>query len=123
MSSHQPHRDTPQGDKRADDRFDAAMPVRVDTGHGWTRDVSASGIYFESETASDIGSIISLVLEVVISRDRHRLVCEGKVVRIDKLPAGNFGVAARLRTLFISDADGEAGAAAGSVPAALDEQR
>ncbi|MEP7315705.1 MAG: PilZ domain-containing protein [Sphingomicrobium sp.] len=122
MQSNQPHRDSPQEDKRADDRFDAAMSVRIDDGFGWTRDVSASGIYFESEAASEVGSIINLVLEVVISGDKHRLVSEGKVVRIDKLPGGNFGVAARLRALFFADAVGEPGDSVAAVPAALDER-
>ncbi|MEO8187743.1 MAG: PilZ domain-containing protein [Burkholderiaceae bacterium] len=120
MSSNYSRRDPQNQSKRGDERFETVMAVRTETGRGSTRDVSATGIYFESDASREVGSIVNFVLEVIVSGETQHLVCEGKVVRIEHLPAGGIGVAAQLRTLYFCGAGHDEVAAVPPVPAALE---
>jgi hypothetical protein len=81
-------------ERRGAGRYELALPVRYRDGCvGVTRNISASGVLFETDRAEREGD--SFVLEVELADATIR--CEGRVVRIE--PLGNrFGVALELTT-------------------------
>ena len=82
-------------EQRRADRFDTGLPVRVGGGSGRTHNISAHGIYFETDTRQEPGSLVNFTVEFTLNGRTHRLLCEGKVVRVE--PRGDrVGVAARL---------------------------
>lgn len=113
----------PRADERAEHRFLTVLAVDVDGSRGWTQDVSATGVYFEASAPRSVGSTVHFLLELKISGERLKVLCEGEVVRVDHKAAGRVGVAARLRSSFLtSAAEGPvAWRSSDSVPAALDD--
>lgn len=86
-------------EQRAADRFQAHMPVHTEHGPGTTRDISAQGVYFETDVEPREGALVNFSIEYHLHGRRHRLLCEGKVVRVE--PHGSrIGVAARLVAPF-----------------------
>ena len=83
-------------DHRAAARFDTALTVDVE---GRTRNISASGFYFETEVDFPIGSRLNLSVQFTHGGKQHWLPCEGKVVRVTQADGRN-GVAAQLVTPF-----------------------
>ncbi|HSV50834.1 MAG TPA: PilZ domain-containing protein [Burkholderiaceae bacterium] len=82
------------------------MPVELDGVKGLTRNISATGVYFETDAALTApGSHVSLTIEVTMGGEKLQLVCEGEVVRIDTKRDGTLGIAARLRNSFFSNAE------------------
>jgi len=65
-------------------RFPIAIPVELDEGTGITRDVSLSGVSFETNQWFAPGEPVrlTLVLERASPGDPIRLQCEGQVVRV-----------------------------------------
>lgn len=61
-------------------RLPMRFPVVLERGNGWTRDVSASGVYFETDEAFTPGAPIrfSLLLEHVYPTP-FRLECQGQI--------------------------------------------
>lgn len=103
------HENFPQAarEQRRADRFDTDMPVHVAGSVGQAHNVSAQGIYFETEIRQEPGSLVDITLEYTLYGRRQRLLCEGKVVRVE--PRGErLGVAARLLAPFF-DEDRRAG--------------
>lgn len=82
-------------EQRAAVRFDSTMPLEIGGRPGETHNVSAQGIYFETDVQQSLGALVSFTLEFQLEGRRHRLLCEGKVVRVDRQGA-RIGVAARL---------------------------
>jgi hypothetical protein len=80
--------------RRQDQRLAVALPVELQNCHGVTRDVSASGVFFETTLPFSPGAAIrfSLLLEYADPLGPIRLHCQGKVVRVERLRA-KFGVA------------------------------
>jgi hypothetical protein len=65
--------------------------LRVDLGGestGVTRDVSASGVFFETEASYDRGAAIRFHIEIDTPSGSMILSCRGKVVRIERREAG-----------------------------------
>lgn len=92
--------------QRASDRFNAEMPVELAGVKGLTRNISATGVYFETATAQAIpGAPVSLTIEVTMGGEKLQLVCEGEIVRIDTKRDGTVGIAAKLRNSFFSNAE------------------
>jgi hypothetical protein len=74
----------PKAIPRADVRVNSILPVMVNGIAGKTRDISASGIFFEiDECANDLGSSIHFSVQLDTPGGVINLVCEGKVVRIE----------------------------------------
>ena len=48
-------------ERRKGERFKLALPVQLKNGAGITRDISTSGIFFETESAHSIGDTIRLL--------------------------------------------------------------
>jgi hypothetical protein len=75
------------------------MPVRIDGIAGETHNISAHGVYFETDVQQRVGALVNFTLEFTLYGRRHRLLCEGKVVRVER-NGGRIGVAARLVAPF-----------------------
>ena len=88
-------------EQRASVRFDTALPVRLQDAAGETHNVSAQGIYFETDVPQAVGALVNFTLEFRQYGRTHRMLCEGKVVRVEPRQ-GRVGVAARLVTPFFA---------------------
>lgn len=75
-----------RSDRRQAPRFRIAIPVELEGGRGTTRDVSLSGVYFETDQSFAPGEQINLalVLERVSPGRPVRLECEGRIVRVSR---------------------------------------
>jgi hypothetical protein len=82
-------------EQRASVRFDTRMPVQLAGGTGTTHNISARGVYFETDVQPASGALIDFTIEYHLRGRKHNLLCEGKVVRVEA-QAGRIGVAARL---------------------------
>jgi hypothetical protein len=86
-------------DQRSAVRFEASLPVALGGARGETHNISAHGIYFETDVQQRVGQLLNFSLEYTLHGRTHRLLCEGKVVRVE--PQGRrVGVAARLVAPF-----------------------
>lgn len=95
-----------QGDReqRGAERFDTALPVSMAGATGATHNISAQGVYFETDVRQEVGSLVNFTLEFTLYGERHQLLCEGKVIRVDT-DGDRVGVAARLVTPFFADTE------------------
>jgi Tfp pilus assembly protein PilZ len=75
------------------ERYKLALPLQLKNGAGITRDISTSGIFFETESAYAIGDMIRLLLNF----GHETLQCEARVVRVEPRD-GQFGVAVELKS-------------------------
>ena len=82
-------------DQRTNVRFDTGLPVRIEGAAGETQNVSAQGVYFETDVQQSVGSLVNFTVEFTLYGRKHRLLCEGKVVRVEAR-GDRIGVAARL---------------------------
>jgi hypothetical protein len=84
-------------EQRTEERVFTALPVDLGNGTGVTRDVSASGIFFEIDSNYRLGSAIEFVVEMHTPGGKMLLKCEGEIVRIE--PRGpRVGVAVKITT-------------------------
>ncbi len=91
---------TPSRDQRAAERFGVGLPYTLAGVEGQTRDLSATGVSFESETAHPVGTIFELALHYGLDGHNFPLQCEVEVVRVEAIGA-RFCIAARLcRPIF-----------------------
>ncbi len=81
-------------DNRQAERFRLVLPVQIGEERGQTRDISVSGIYFETDDTFAPGSEVdfSVDLEHVRPIRPVRLVCKGRIVRVERKD-GKVGVA------------------------------
>jgi len=87
--------DRREHEKRKDERILTALPVNLETATGVTRDVSASGVFFEIDSNYRLGSEIAFTVELDTPGGKMVLKCEGEIVRIE--PRGQrVGVAVRI---------------------------
>ena len=80
-------------ERRMGERFKLALPLQLKNGTGMARDISTSGIFFETENAHSIGDTIRLFLNF----EHETLQCEARVVRVEPRN-GQFGVAVELKS-------------------------
>jgi hypothetical protein len=88
-------------DQRTAARFDTAMPVRMEGRSGETHNISAQGIYFETDVHQRIGSLVNFTVEYTLYGQKHRLLCEGKVIRVED-HGNRVGIAARMVAPFFA---------------------
>ena len=89
-------------DQRMAQRFGVALRLTVAGGEGATHDLSATGLYFESDRSYALGERLDLVLEFPGAKRVYPLTCEAQVVRVAS--AGeSFNIAVRLLTPLFSD--------------------
>ena len=89
---------------RQADRFDTELPVEVNGAQGLTRNISASGVYFETDVLQAPGTRVSFTVEMHVNGKKMNMVCEGEIVRVEQRN-GKIGVAAQLVNSFFSGAD------------------
>jgi hypothetical protein len=77
--------------ERSAKRYQLTLPVKLNDGAGFTRDISTSGIFFETEKAHSVGQTVGLTAKL----DGATVSCEGSVVRVEEIN-GRFGVAVAL---------------------------
>ena len=73
-------------DRRQARRYRIVIPVELEHRKGFTRDISASGIFFETELTHPLGATLSfsLVLEHADPGSPVHLQCQGEVVRVEQ---------------------------------------
>jgi PilZ domain len=69
---------------RKEDRIRENLPVKIlnDDGKGETRDLSSSGVFFETNKDYEVGSAITLTIDFE-SDPRARISCVGTIVRVE----------------------------------------
>jgi hypothetical protein len=70
---------------------------------GVTRDISATGIFFEIDEDHKEGSSISLEIELDTPGGALKLLCDAKIVRVVK-EGGRSGIAARIISQSLASA-------------------
>ena len=90
-----------QADHRAAARFDTAMTVDVGGRKAEAQNISATGLYFETDVEMPLGALVDLSVQFTHSGRKHWIACEGKVVRVTQMD-GHHGVGAQLVTPFFS---------------------
>jgi hypothetical protein len=90
-----------QQQQRKSDRKRRTLPVRVDgvNAKATTRDLSFSGVYFETTAKFNVGSIIKITIDLSDTPGaRHtQLQCEATIIRVDNR-GSKVGVAAQIDT-------------------------
>lgn len=82
---------------RSEPREQVELPVRLaEGGTGTTRDVSATGLFFEIDCEQPLGSAIELTVELNVDGRAMLMKCHGQVVRVEKLD-GRTGVAVKMQ--------------------------
>ena len=71
-------------DKRRQKRLGATFPVRLGKSAGVTRDVSASGVFFETDVAYHRGSKIHFEINLETPWGKAVCDCDGKIVRVER---------------------------------------
>ena len=94
----------PATSQRSADRFDTELPVEIDGVQSLTRNISATGMYIETDTHQTPGSRVHFTVEVVVRGQNLKLVCEGEVVRVDQ-KGDTTGVAVKLDKSFFSEVE------------------
>ena len=89
--------------RRKEERVAAALPVRVGGFEGITRDVSASGVFFEASIPFEPNSEVEFQIELDSSAGKLRLLCRGTVVRVESR-AGKTGVAVSIAESRLEEA-------------------
>lgn len=87
--------DAPTQSQREHERVPSARPVKLADALGTTRDVSASGVYFEIDSDMVVGSDISFEIALDAPGGPMTLRCSGRVVRIEQKD-GRTGIAVRM---------------------------
>lgn len=81
---------------RSEPREALVLPVNLAAGgQGVTRDISASGLYFETDSELQVDSAVDFAIELHTSAGPVKLVAQGKVMRIEHT-GGRTGVAVKL---------------------------
>jgi hypothetical protein len=81
--------------QRKEERVSAALSVDLGNATGITRDVSASGIFFEMDASYAFGTTMDLTVELDTPGGKMLLKCHGNVARIE--PRGKrVGVAVKM---------------------------
>jgi hypothetical protein len=86
---------TQEEDHRREERVRAALPVDLEGATGITRDVSASGIFLETDASCATGSSTSLAIDFDTPGGKMTMSCAGEIVRVE--PRGTrLGIAVKI---------------------------
>lgn len=80
---HMPAKRSKGKDKRKEKRIEAALPVDLGGEWGLTRDLSGSGMFFETDASYSVGSTVDLALNLDTPWGRVMFRCQGKIVRLE----------------------------------------
>jgi hypothetical protein len=79
-------------EKRREERIGTSLPVDLGGTAAVVRDVSASGVFFETDAEYAVGSPISFALNLDTPWGKVMIQCQGKIVRMESRD-GKVGVA------------------------------
>jgi hypothetical protein len=96
-----PSRSAMQTDHRAAARFDTAMAVDVAGRKAEAHNISATGVYFETDVEMPLGALVNLNVQFTHGGRKHWIACEGRVVRVTDAN-GQHGIGAQLVTPFFA---------------------
>jgi hypothetical protein len=82
-------------EKRREERIAAMLPVRLNNAAGVTRDVSVTGIFFETDAVLTPGSSIEFVVDIDTPAGKRILKCQGSIVRTEACD-NRLGVAVKI---------------------------
>lgn len=71
-------------DKRRGERVAATLPVGLGKAAGIARDVSASGMYLETDASYSLGTTVNLELDLDTPWGQVTFKCQGKIVRVER---------------------------------------
>ncbi|MGH8119434.1 MAG: PilZ domain-containing protein [Gammaproteobacteria bacterium] len=80
---------------RGEERIPVSMPISLPNAGGVTRDICASGIFFETEADYLPGNHIEMALEFITPAGKLQLKCQGVIVRVEQHNA-RLGVAVKI---------------------------
>lgn len=90
--------------QRAADRFISELPIEISGSQGLTRNISATGVYFETTIDPAPGSKVNFAIEVTVKGEALKMICSGEVVRVDHKDEA-IGIAVRLANSFFANTD------------------
>jgi len=93
----------PENEQRREERVAAALRVTLDRGSGITENVSASGVFFETDASYAAGSPIRFTVDVDTPGGKMLLNCRGDIVRVERRQS-RIGVAVRITESVIRPA-------------------
>lgn len=82
-------------DQRREERIPAAFPVLLEGSTGVTCDVSATGMFFETNAAFSVGQQIDFKVEFNAPNGKMLLNCRGNIIRMEQR-ADRIGVGIRI---------------------------
>ena len=83
-------------EKRREERMSVTRPVKLDRGTGITRNISMSGIFFETDVGYVPGSVIVFAIELDGPAEKKLMLgYRGMIVRVERRD-GKVGVAAKI---------------------------
>ncbi len=81
---------------RSEPREAVSLPVQLDNGvRVTTRDISASGMYFETDSLQHLGDLVNLEINLDTPGGPMKLIAQGQIVRIES-HGNRTGVAVKL---------------------------
>ena len=83
-------------DQRTEERVAAALPVILNNAIGTTCDVSASGLFFETNSSFAVGSPIEFSVEFDAPGGKRMLKCHGQIIRTEQRSEDRIGVAIKV---------------------------
>lgn len=86
------------GEKRSSERYSVHCMVTFAEQQGWSRDISATGMYFLSPQKLEPKQLISMTIHL---NCEPAMQCKGKVIRTEEQPNG-YGVAVQFTDLAIA---------------------
>ena len=86
---------------RREKRVPASMPVDLVNARGVTRDISASGIFFETEAGYLPGNTIEMAVEFSTPAGKLQLKCQGVIARVEQHNS-RMGVAVKITDSLLS---------------------
>lgn len=85
-----------ENEHRIEPREQLGLPLQLGGGgKGLTRDISASGLFFETDSEQRVGGLIDFEIELDTPGGPMKLKAQGQIVRIE-LQAGKTGVGVKL---------------------------
>jgi hypothetical protein len=87
--------ETEEKNSRQEERVPVVLPVNVGNDAYITRDVSASGVFFETNSTFNLGENIDFEIEFDSPGGKLMLKCNGQIVRVEDRN-GKVGVAVKI---------------------------
>ena len=79
------------------------LPIDFGRGVGTTRNVSVRGVFFDTETALEVGDTVRFRLKDIGGQTAEgvEVLCEGRVVRLERTGGSRIGVAVAIDNIVL----------------------